>query len=82
VPLEFTPVLGILVGVVTTLMLVALVIILVLRIKYKTKAGHSPDPRRYNDQDHFYCLKADLDADAGGRSTKCSSGNATHSFTN
>ena len=35
-PLEFTPVLGILVGVVLTLMLVAFVVILVLRLKYQT----------------------------------------------
>ena len=36
VPLEFTPVLGILIGVVVTLMLVAIVIILILRMKYKS----------------------------------------------
>ena len=36
VPLEFTPVLGILVGVVLTLMLVAFVVILILRLKYQT----------------------------------------------
>ncbi len=36
VPVEFTPVLGVLIGVVLTLMLVALVIILVLRMKYKS----------------------------------------------
>ena len=36
VALEFTPVLGILIGVVATMLLVAFVIILVLRIKYKT----------------------------------------------
>ena len=39
VPLEFTPVLGILIGVVITLMLVAFVIILVLRLKYKNNHG-------------------------------------------
>ena len=41
VPLEFTPVLGILIGVVLTLFLIALVIILVLRIKYKTNVAAS-----------------------------------------
>jgi len=35
VPLEFTPVLGILIGVVVTLLLVAFVIMLILRLKYK-----------------------------------------------
>lgn len=38
-PLEFTPVLGILIGVVLTLMLVGLVIILVLRLKYKSNVA-------------------------------------------
>ena len=41
VPLEFTPVLGILIGVVLTLFLIALVIILVLRIKYKSSVAAS-----------------------------------------
>ena len=39
VPLEFTPVLGILVGVVITLFAVACVIILVLRVKYRNGNG-------------------------------------------
>merc|ERR1712141_982894 len=41
VPLEFTPVLGILIGVVVTLMLVALVIMLILRLKYKNTSTRS-----------------------------------------
>ena len=41
VPLEFTPVLGILIGVVLTLFFIALVIILVLRIKYKSSVAAS-----------------------------------------
>eukprot|EP00094_Tigriopus_californicus_P006982 TCALIF_06722-PB protein Name:"Similar to Nphs1 Nephrin (Rattus norvegicus)" AED:0.15 eAED:0.15 QI:0/0.73/0.56/0.93/0.46/0.5/16/48/873 len=45
VPLEFTPVLGILIGVVLTLLLVALVIILVLRIKYR---NHKPPQNMQN----------------------------------
>ena len=40
-PLEFTPVLGILIGVVLTLFVIALVIILVLRLKYKTSVAAS-----------------------------------------
>ena len=40
-PLEFTPVLGILIGVVLTLFFIALVIILVLRLKYKTSVAAS-----------------------------------------
>ena len=43
VPLEFTPVLGILVGVVLTLMLVAFVVILVLRLKYQTNKTKNND---------------------------------------
>ena len=43
VPLEFTPVLGILVGVVLTLMLVAFVVILVLRLKYQTNNTKNND---------------------------------------
>ena len=43
VPLEFTPVLGILVGVVLTLMLVAFVVILVLRLKYQTNKAKNTD---------------------------------------
>ena len=38
-PLEFTPVLGILIGVVLTLFLIALVVILVLRLKYKSSVA-------------------------------------------
>ena len=45
VPLEFTPVLGILIGVVLTLFVIALVIILVLRLKYKSSV--SANRKRY-----------------------------------
>ena len=48
VPLEFTPVLGILVGVVLTLMLVVLVVILVLRLKYKKKTAKDYANERNN----------------------------------
>ena len=41
--MEFTPVLGILVGVVLTLMLVAFVVILVLRLKYQTNKAKNTD---------------------------------------
>jgi len=41
VPLEFTPVLGILIGVVVTLLLVAFVIMLILRLKYKNTSTRS-----------------------------------------
>ena len=41
--MEFTPVLGILVGVVLTLMLVAFVVILVLRLKYQTNKTKNND---------------------------------------
>ena len=37
--MEFTPVLGILIGVVLTLFLIALVVILVLRLKYKSSVA-------------------------------------------
>ena len=43
VPLEFTPFLGILVGVVLTLVLVAFVVILILRIKYQ-QSHHNRHP--------------------------------------
>merc|ERR1719471_1294766 len=47
VPLEFTPVLGILIGVVVTLLLVAIVIILILRMKYKSSQNkHDRENRR------------------------------------
>ncbi len=47
VPLEFTPVLGILIGVVVTLLLVAFVIMLILRMKYKSSKMHQqPGPKR------------------------------------
>ena len=55
VPLEFTPVLGILVGVVLTLMLVAFVVILVLRLKYqtnKTKNNDRANNRKQNQQNN------------------------------
>ena len=43
VPLEFTPFLGILIGVVLTLVLVAFVVILILRIKYQ-QSHHNRHP--------------------------------------
>ena len=64
VPLEFTPVLGILIGVVVTLLLVAFVIMLILRIKYKTSKRNNHENRTANqaqtdleDDEEYFCLK-------------------------
>ena len=48
VPLEFTPVLGILIGVVVTLLLVAFVIMLILRLKYKNTSTRSKQQQQQN----------------------------------
>ena len=61
VPLEFTPVLGILIGVVVTLLLVAFVIMLILRLKYKTSKRNSQEnrnnPSDLEDDEEYFCLK-------------------------
>ena len=62
VPLEFTPVLGILIGVVVTLLLVAFVIMLILRIKYKNSKRNNQEngPRAQTDMEddeEYFCLK-------------------------
>jgi len=70
VPLEFTPVLGILVGVVVTLLLVALVIILILRLKYRHKPLSSPNvqvksaiPDEKDAEEYFPISKPEHDPD-------------------
>lgn len=82
VPLEFTPVLGILIGVVVTLLLVAFVIMLILRMKYKTSKRMQQQQRRGSstnsnngqsrndpDAEEYFCLKPSSDNNSSSKPT-------------